>query len=57
MTKVARLYEKEKEEALAQKETEIKKEIARSLLDILAPEMVAKKTGLTIDEVKQLKKN
>ncbi|WP_154658064.1 hypothetical protein [Fictibacillus gelatini] len=57
MTKVARLYEKEKEEAVAKAEKEKAIEIARSLLEILAPEVVAEKTGLTIDEVKQLKKN
>lgn len=31
------------------------KEIARELLDILSIEMIAKKTGLTIEEVKKLK--
>lgn len=30
-------------------------EIARNLLDILSIEMIAKKTGLTLDEVKKLK--
>lgn len=32
------------------------KEIARELLDILSIEMIAKKTGLTIEEVEKLKK-
>lgn len=30
-------------------------EIAKNLLDILSVEMIAKKTGLTLDEVKKLK--
>lgn len=33
------------------------KEIARELLDILSIEMIAKKTGLTIEEVKELKED
>ena len=31
-------------------------EIARELLDILSVEMIAKKTGLTLEEVEKLKK-
>jgi len=56
MTKVEKIIEKEKEELA--KETEKKKaiEIARNLLDILSIEVVAQKTGLTIEEVKNLKK-
>ncbi len=30
-------------------------EIAKNLLDILSIEMIAKKTGLTLEEVKKLK--
>lgn len=33
------------------------KEIARELLDILSIEMIAKKTGLTIEEVKKLQED
>ena len=56
MTKVEKIIEKEKEELA--KETEKKKaiEIARNLLDILSIEVVAQKTGLTIEEVKNLKR-
>lgn len=59
MTKVEKIIEKEKEELAKEtaRETEKKKaiEIARNLLDILSIEVVAQKTGLTIEEVKKLK--
>ena len=35
---------------------EEKREIARALLDVLDIETIAKKTGLSLDEIKQLKK-
>ncbi|WP_018663910.1 hypothetical protein [Heyndrickxia acidiproducens] len=64
LTKVGRIFEEEKQEAVreaeerarqeAEKEAAIK--IAKSLLEILTPEVVAEKTGLTIDEVKKINK-
>lgn len=59
MTKVGRAFEEEKEVAVkeaqkqAQKQERIK--IAKDLLGILSPEIIAEKTGLDIEEIKQLK--
>lgn len=47
MTKVGRLIE---EEAVQRRN----REIARSLLDVLQIEVIAEKTGLSIDEVKEI---
>lgn len=57
MTKVGRIFEEEKEEAIkeAQKKERIK--IAKDLLGILSPELIAEKTGLDLDEIKQLQKD
>lgn len=61
MTQVGRLFEEEKQEAVKEaiKETELKKsrEIAKSFLDILPPEEVAKRTNLDLDEVRKLMDN
>lgn len=60
MTKVGRIFEEEKQEAIreaiARTEREKTIEIAKSLLDLLSPEMIAKKTGLDVEEVEKLKK-
>jgi len=56
MTKVEKIIEKEKEELVKETKKENAIEIARNLLDILSIEVVAQKTGLTIEEVKNLKK-
>ncbi len=57
MTKVGRVFEEEKEEAVkvAQREERIK--IAKDLLGILSPELIADKTGLDLEEIKQLQKD
>lgn len=67
MTKVEKIIEKEKEEAIKAAMSEGMKEgmsqgekvkaveIAKNLLDVLSEEMIAKKTGLSIEEVKKLK--
>lgn len=55
MTKVEKIFEKEKEEAMSEAEKKKAIEIAKNLLDMLSVEMVAKKTGLSIEEVKKLK--
>ncbi|WP_130860579.1 transcriptional regulator [Gracilibacillus phocaeensis] len=55
MTKVGRAFEEEKQEAVEKASKELKIEIAQSLLDVLSLELIAKKTGLTLDEVKELK--
>ncbi|WP_373894301.1 hypothetical protein [Virgibacillus sp. CBA3643] len=52
MTKVGRLFEEEKQTAV--KRTKI--EIAKSLLGDLSLESIAEKTGLSLDEVKELEK-
>lgn len=65
MTKVVRLFEEEKEEAVkeavreavARKEREKTLEIAKALLDLLTPEVIAEKTGLEIEEVEKLKRS
>ena len=46
--------EEGKKEGKQEGKQEKAKEIARELLDILSIEMIAKKTGLTIEEVKKL---
>ncbi|MFD1066474.1 transcriptional regulator [Oceanobacillus locisalsi] len=63
MTKVGRAFEEEKKEAVeravekaqqnAQQKERIK--IAKDLLDVLSPELIAKKTGLEVEEIKKLK--
>ena len=66
MTKVEKIYEEEKQKLIEEKEKEKQKllkekekektlEIAKNLLDVLVPEQIAKKTGLTLDEVLKLK--
>jgi len=55
MTKVEKIIEKEREEAVNQAEKDKEIEIAKNLLDVLSEEMIAKKTGLSIEEVKKLK--
>ncbi len=59
MTKVEKIFEKEKEEAMQETRSQAEKdkaiEIAKNLMDILSEEMIAKKTGLSIEEVEKLK--
>lgn len=55
MTKVEKIIEKEREEAVNQAEKDKEIEIAKNLLDVFSEEMIAKKTGLSIEEVKKLK--
>jgi len=63
MTKVGRLFEEEKQEAVSKAVeiavAKVKKEkaieISKSLLDVLAPEIIAEKTGLNVREVEKLK--
>lgn len=55
MTKVEKIFEKEKEEAMNQAEKGKAIEIAKNLMDILSVEMISKKTGLSIEEVERLK--
>jgi predicted transposase YdaD len=55
MTKVEKIFEKEKEEAMNQAEKSKAAQIAKNLMDILSIEMIAKKTGLSIEEVEKLK--
>ncbi|ACQ51413.1 hypothetical protein [Clostridium botulinum] len=57
MTKVEKIFEKEKEEAMNQAEKSKAIEIAKNLMDILSVEMIAKKTGLSIEEVEKLKED
>lgn len=58
MNKVSRLFEEEKKEAvkMAEKEGRIKekKELAQALLDVLSLELISEKTGLSIEEVKEI---
>ncbi|MGL5753171.1 MAG: hypothetical protein ACRCXT_21690, partial [Paraclostridium sp.] len=49
------LIEEGKEEGINEGKKEKAVEIARGLLDILSIEIIAQKTGLTVDEVKALK--
>ncbi|WCK57356.1 transcriptional regulator (plasmid) [Aneurinibacillus sp. Ricciae_BoGa-3] len=53
MTKVGRIFEQEKQEAL--KEQAI--QFAKSILDAFDDEEVAKRTNLTVDEVRKLRKH
>ncbi|KZL88568.1 transcriptional regulator [Clostridium magnum] len=59
MTKVEKIFEKEKEEAMKETRSQAEKdkatEIAKNLMDILSVEMISKKTGLSIEEVEKLK--
>lgn len=61
MTKVEKVFEKEKEEAMKETRNQAEKnkaiEIAKNLMDVLSIEMISKKTGLSIDEVKKLKED
>lgn len=61
MTKVDKIYQEEKEKAVAQATEEVRKkekiELAKNLLDVLSVEMIAKKTGLSIEEVKKIKED
>ncbi|KRU26790.1 hypothetical protein VT91_04070 [Clostridium sporogenes] len=61
MTKVEKIFEKEKEKAMEEAMNKGEKskaiEIAKNLMDILSIEMIAKKTGLSIEEVENLKKD
>lgn len=45
MTKVEKLFEKEKEEAMNQAEKSKATEIAKNLIDVLSIEMISKKLG------------
>ncbi len=56
MTKVIRLFEQEKEEAVKEAEKQKAIEIAKNLLDVLPIHEIAKRTGLTIAEVADLAK-
>lgn len=60
MTKVGRAFEEEKEEAVkdAVKKTkeEEKRNLANALLDVLSLELIAEKTGLSMEEVKEIEK-
>jgi hypothetical protein len=64
MTKVGRIFEEEKQEAVREavreaverRDREKAIEFAKSLLDLLAPEVIAEKTGLDIEEVERLKR-
>lgn len=64
MTKVERIIAKEVEEAIEQAvgkaveqaTNEKTLELAKNLLDILSPEIIAEKTGLSLEEVLKLKK-
>lgn len=61
MTNVGLIFEEEKQEAvkdaIARTEREKTIEIAKSLLDLLSPEVIAKKTGLDVEEVEKLKRS
>lgn len=61
MTKVARLFEEEKQQAVTKAKKEAEKlkalEIAKNFLDILPIDEIAKRTGLTVDEVRSLGKS
>lgn len=55
VTKVEKIFEKEKEQAMNQAKKGKAIEIAKNLMDILSVEMISKKTGLSIEEVEKLK--
>lgn len=57
MLKVARLFEEEKQQAVTEAKKENSFEIAKNLLDILSIDEIAKRTGLTVDEVRTLAKS
>jgi len=50
-------FEKGIEKGMEKGKLEEKKEIAKSLLDVLDVEIISLKTGLTIEEIEKLKKN
>ncbi|WP_080875105.1 hypothetical protein [Oceanobacillus timonensis] len=55
MTKVGRAFEEEKKEAVESAQQKERIKIAKDLLDVLSPELIAKKTGLDVEEIKKLK--
>lgn len=61
MTKVDKIYQEEKEKAIEKVTEEVRKkeklDLARNLMDVLSVEMIAKKTGLSIEEVENLKES
>jgi hypothetical protein len=54
MTHVEMLFEEEKDKAVAKAIKEVKIEVATALLDVLAPEIIAEKVGLSLEQVKSL---
>ncbi len=52
MTKVEKIFEKEKEEAMNQAEKSKAIEIAKNLMDILSVEMIAKKLAYLLKKLK-----
>ena len=61
MTKVDKIYQEEKEKAIEEAKEEVRKkekiDLAKNLMDVLSVEMIAKKTGLSIEEVEKLKQD
>lgn len=61
MTKVDKIYQEEKEQAIEEAKEEVRRkeklELAKNLMDVLSVEMIAKKTGLSIEEVEKLKES
>lgn len=55
VTKVERIFQEEKEKAIAEEVKKEKLQLAKNLLDVLSVDMIAKKTGLTVEEVENLK--
>ena len=55
MIKVDKIYQEEKEKAIEEVIKKVKIELAQNLLDVLSVEMIAKKIGLSIEEVKSIK--
>jgi GTP-binding protein EngB required for normal cell division len=55
MTKVDKIYQEEKEKAIEEVRKKEKIDLAKNLMDVLSVEMIAKKTGLSIEEVEKLK--
>jgi GTP-binding protein EngB required for normal cell division len=61
MTKVDKIYQEEKEKAIEDAKEEVRKkeklELAKNLMDVLSVEMIAKKTGLSREEVENLRES
>ncbi|MNN08247.1 hypothetical protein D3C76_909630 [compost metagenome] len=61
MTKVDKIYQEEKEKAIEEAKKEVRRkeklELAKNLMDVLSVEMIAKKTGLSIEEVEKLRES